>query len=491
MKKTFFVLLILFTSAVVFAGTLSGMEISGTVWTIPTKEDDKASEKVALKPAPGVVVKAVSIEGASLAEGKTDDKGVYRIQLPEGRETRVLSAEMDGGPIRTILFGKTNDIDPVTEALTWKIISADPANYTSAEFELMTKELRILADRIGYPEGATAIGAMDYMIDVPDFNIALTDLAATYGASGDSVAITDEVKSAVESFVKAFNFNDAQKIKDILVESPEIFIDGSVIKNADEVVGKIRELHKMFGDITLDVSFAALSANDNKALALTYERIRMSNLNGENQNIDESWISKNELVRKNGKWIISKRGMMDCVVVKSAIETDGRLNDWAGISPCYRKSADSPETDGITAMFFARDDKFLYWRMDLNMLTRVPLAGEPSKLGVPRGEFYVHFYGNEDNQNCDNLINVVNNDLTSAASGVRICARDEKGEEKDSTHSHNKFAVGSRFIEGSVLLEDIFFLKDELFSFAKGKRRLRPGAPEEPFFTTNRIKLVF
>ncbi|HOC92348.1 MAG TPA: hypothetical protein PKH33_08275 [bacterium] len=491
MKKTFFILSILFTYAVIFAGTLSGMEISGTVWTVPAKKDDKASEKVALKPASGVVVKAVSIEGASLAEGKTDDKGVYKIELPEGKQTRILSAETDGGPIRTILFGKTNDIDPVTEALTWKIISADPANYTSAEFEFMTKELRALADGIGYPEGATAVGAMDYMIDVPDFNIALTDLTATYGSPGDSVGITEEAKTAMEDFIKAFNANDGAKIREMIFKPAKISIGNATLNEVDDVVREINELHKLFGNIKLQVKIASITVEKDRAEATAYETIAMGEPNDEERYVNSSWISINVLNKKNGKWALSERAIKKCTVHKAVIETDGRLDDWVGISPCYRRSPVSPEEDGITAVFFARDSQFLYWRVDLNMLMRIPLSVEPPRLGVPRGEFRLLFYGDEDDHNCDNLINIISNDFTSAASAIRVCAKDKDGKEKSDVHTYYKFAVGGRFIEGSVPLEDLFFLEDGLFCEATGKRRTRPGLPEEPYFGATRMELFF
>lgn len=490
MKKTFVILLIQFVAAAVFSGALYGMEISGTVRSVQGKKESNEARKEFLAPVPGVIVKAMSGEGATLAEGKTDDKGVYKFELPQGKEARILSAETDGGPIRTILFGKTNDIDPVTEALTWKI-GPQIANYTAAEFDLMAKQLRIIAGGIDIPETESAIGAVDFLIDTSDFNIALTDLSSTYGSSGDSIAVTEEVKTVLESFIKAFNENDGSKIRGLISEPASISIGDAKLNKADDIARKIDELHKLFGDKKLQVKIATITVDKDRAEATAYERISMASLSDKKMKINDGWISTNVLNRKNGKWMFSERAIKDCVVYKTSIETDGRLNDWVGISPCFRRSPSSREEDGITAVFFARDEQFLYWRIDLNMLMRIPLAIEPPSLGVPRGEFRLVFFGNENDHNCDNLINIVNNDFTSAASAVRVCAKDKDGKEKDSVHTYHKFAVGGRFIEGSVPLEDLFFLEDGLFCFVQGKRRPRPGSPEEPDFESSRMKLIF
>ncbi len=498
MKKTGFVILSLFVAATVFAVPLSGMEISGTVWTVPAKKEDKASGKVALKPATGVVVKAVSLEGVSLAEGKTDDKGVYKLNIPEAREKDniVLTAEVPGGDIRTLPFGKTSDINPITEALTWRILSSGvpPSNFTSNEFNFILGELHDAAKKanVDFSDFQMAMAASYYLVDLPEFNMTLGALTSTYGMPGDNLAAVKEVETAIGAFLQAFVDNDANAIKAGLAENPRVSYSNETITTAEELIEQLAQTHRMSEKLQFEVRYADIQIKDDIADVATLEHVKLEAAGEQGQNVDETWMSRNSLALINGKWIlVSRDNPAKCIVEKTNITTDGRLNDWVGIKPCYYRKPGEASNDSIISLFFARDDDYLYWRIDLNMELRTPLAKEKTRMGIPRGEYYIRFYLDEEDANCNNFIAYVINELTSAASGARICHKDQDGKEKTTYVSYDRFAVGSRSIEGSAPLADIFFLKDGTLSFSEVKRKTMTGGSESPFFYSGRVNLHF
>lgn len=485
-------------AAIIISGvqSLSGAEITGGVKSIPAKNQVHAMGPADFNAVAGAPVKAMSPDGTLLAEGKTDGNGGFSLSIPEQRknDTIVLSAETPGGTIRALAINGSNELNPITEILTWRILESGipPSNFTASEWRILVGRLSEIAQSVDFSDMNTSDKLVASLLDAPEIVIALGDLSATYGMPGDNVAAVESIREAIDGFIKAMNANDESRIKSSLTGPVEMLVDGETIRNAEEFAARVNAGHKAFKDLSLKASFARIAMQGDRAELTTYERLRMSQSQGEPPSVDESWIIKYVMSNKNGTWLISKREASDCVVGDAGIATDGRIADWTGMTPCYYRRPDpvgDAGKDSITALFFARDDEFLYWRMDLEMELFTPFSDGKPVFGVPSGEFYLSFFAHESNQNCDNLINFVTNEPANAASGARVCVKDQAGNEKETIIAYQKFAVGRRSIEGSIPLKDLKFLSDGIFAFAKGRRVKMPSTRDMPFFVTSPIRL--
>lgn len=494
MKKITPCLLSLAVILVAGVQPLSSMEITGAVKSVPVISASDGHGMASLSPVAGTTVKAMTRNGELIAESETDGTGLYKLSIPDTKtgEAFLLSAETRTGAIRALVTDPTHDINPITEALTWRILESGvpAANYTAEEIAFMLGslyELAKAADFSNFPADESAAGNL---IDIPKFNIALGNLAATYGMAGNNMAQVEAVKGALHSFTQAFAGNDANAIRAVLAENAEISIHEEIVKGVAPLLEKIDALHRTYQTITLEVEFARIEINRDRAEVSTYERLKMKS--GDGQDVDEPWVARNILELKNSRWqLVARETPSVHVVEKAAIEPDGRIDDWAGIVPSYLVAPEAAAQDAITALFFARDDRFLYWRMDLDMKPSAPLSKNIRLTGIPRGEYYLYIYADESEQKCNSLLSFVNNEVTSAAAGARICVTGKDGVEKAMVLPYQRFAVGSHSIEGSVPFEDLAFLSEGFFGVGMGKRRSKPGEPENPMLSTGFIKLNF
>lgn len=472
-----------------------GADISGKVLAVPPASGTAARGIQALGPDSGATVKAMSLKGDIIAEAKTNAAGSFSLQIPANRtnDVALLQTESAGAPLRALYKDAQTNIDPMTEILAWKILNSGiaPANYTAAEIKTIYDELISLASAMDFSNATNTSEIISYLLDQPDLSISLGALTSIYSMQGDNRDQVQSLSNTVNTFLQGFTANNKDMIKKSLAPGASIFIGEEIIQDTDKLIQKIETIHSNFKDISLNAIVLNVAVSQTKAMVTTSEHIQMKSTKDPDLSVDEAWIARNTLELIGGNWIITAREMPKCSVGKATIVTDGHLDDWTSIQPCfYRKSPSGKTGDSINALFFARDDVYLYWRMDLDVKIQLPGASSPIQ-GIPRGVYSLYLLSGLADLECGTFINFINNQLTSASSGGRACVKGTGGKINETYFQYNDFAVGRMSIEGSIPIQDFSYFTDSIYAFGNANKTALPGKPANPDFTSGVVELIF
>jgi hypothetical protein len=478
-----------------------GMKVSGTVLSVRPASSPKANGTVGMEV--GAVtdtgVKAVTSKEEVIAESRTDAKGIYSMTIPEDRKDDVflICADTPAGFLRAFFSGEKTDVNLLTEIIAGRILDSGVQSeyFTSNERNLIFDRLSAISAPLDLSDMRTATDAIVFLLDRPDFNLALGDLTATYAMPDDNVSHVEAISNSLNGFIQGFNANDKDLVRNSLAPNIKIFIGEKGINDIDNLLGIFDELHDSHNNIKLQSESMRVKIDKDNAEVISSEHLQMASKENGSSNVDETFIMRNKLVNSNGKWLLSEREASKCTVVKAAIKTDGHIADWLGISPCYYQKPDAPagdaDHDSITAMYFARDDVFLYWRMDLNMAALTPISPAPAMQSIPRGIYYLFLVDKSQSPADKSFVNFINYEISGAASTGRIGITENGGKDKESYFRYTGFSVGSQSIEGSIPLEDIAFLNKGIYAFGKATRRVKPGMPANPDLVSGNVEIVF
>jgi hypothetical protein len=380
----------------------------------------------------------------------------------------------------------------VSDAMAWKLLeSGIPlSNFTAAELMLIRDDLDALSSAVDLSGAKDAAGLMNLLLDNPEFNLTLGSFLSTYGMQGDNRSQIDAVNAAITGFLRGFTANDPSAIKEFLAPKISIVIGEETLTDKDKLLQVVSSIHSSFKPITIETRLLGASIQQGKAEIVTSEHLRMAAQGGQTSSVDEAWIALNKLELVSGKWLITERSMPKCKVVKAAIIPDGHLDDWIGIKPCYYRKSEAGNKDAFTALYFARDDAFLYWRLDLDMKINLPGAAAPVQ-GVPRGTYGLYLFDRAAERDCDTFVNFITNQVTGAASGGRACVKDSAGKHNETYFTYDRFSIAPQSIEGRIPLDDFSFIKTEISALASANRKALPGAPENADIFSGVVDLEF
>jgi hypothetical protein len=474
---------------------IMGADIAGKVLAVPPAIGSAARGVQALGPGAGATVKALSLKGDVIAEAKTDATGSFSLKIPANRDSDValVQSETSGAPLRALYNGGKTDIDPITEIIAWKILASgvSPDYYTAAEMKIIYDKLLAMSASMDFSNATDTSGIISSLLDQPDLNIMLGTLTSIYSMQGDNRDQVETLTNTVNSFLQGFTTNNKDLLTKSLAPNASIYIGEEIIKDTGKLIQSIDTIHSNFKDIRLESFLLNTEVTQNKAVVTTTELLQMTSRQDPDLNVDEAWVARNMLELIGGNWGITAREMPKCNIGKAAIVTDGHLNDWTNIQPCYYRQSNADSSgDTINALFFARDDVYLYWRMDLDMKIQIPGAASPIP-GIPRGVYSLYLLSGLTDKECGTFINFINNELTSASSGGRACIRGTGDKINEVYFMYNEFAVGRLSIEGSIPIQDFSYFTDSIYAFGNANKKALPGMPANPDFKSGVVELIF
>jgi hypothetical protein len=498
MRPMKIILFFTFISIFFFSNSAFCMEITGTVLSISHTTTTNTKGTSELEPVSGAVVKAITSKNKFVARGKTDAKGFYSLNIPEKKKNDVylISADTSTGVLRSLFSGKKTAINPFTEILTWRILESGmrPDYFTTNERQLILKKLYEISTKADFSGTRTATGTVTALLDLPELNLLLGNLTETYRTQGDNIAKVETIKKTITKFLQGFIKNDVNIIRNSLSRNPAVFISGETLNNTGKITSRINAIHNSFKDIRLDTDFLTIRVGNKKAEVTDAEHIYMKSKDGGSQSVNENWIARNNLLFVNGKWKISKRDIPKCKVENAAIVIDGHIADWTGIKPCYYQQTEADTNtkrqDGIKAMYFAKSNLFLFWRIDLDTKPTGATSKKSLEKGIPKGLYTLFLLSNSSGNACNNLIYFVNNSSSGVTSGAKSCLLDIKGNKKEQYFSSDPFAVGSRSIEGVIPIEKIKFFAGSIYAFSQLKKSVGPDMPAEPDLNSGGVDIV-
>lgn len=432
-----------------------------------------------LSPAAGIDISAVSSSGKIIASGKTDDSGNYSLNVPAGRDGNAafIQAETASGILRALPMGQKGDVDPVTEAVVSAVLDAGtaPANYGEKELAFINERLYGIASSVDFSTSLSAASALNLLMDHPDFNRTLGNLVQMYGMPGDNIAQIDNIEFALAEMLSGFPLNSPELFRKRLSRDAKINLLGENY-DTEGIIKKAAEINEAFKNIDLRMEIIRININGDRAEALTFESLDMQPVDESDAPVHDSWVSTNKLLLKDGTWLLYERMEKTCVVENMSVKADGHISDWTGAIPCFYQKTETGSaesaSDSITALYFAKDDDALYWRMDISKGRETTTVKYD---GLPRGWYALYLFRDQPNNTCDTFMHFINNAVTNASSGGRACVIDSDGNNAETYFSYRNFAVGMHSVEGRIPLDDLSFLPGVMKAFGMMTRTARPA----------------
>ncbi len=468
-------------------------EIAGVVrWGAP--EPGETEGIGSLSAVAGIDVSVTTTDGTALATAVTDENGEYVLQFDSGESAAytdfILEAATTGARLRAVADGPHVDIDPVSEVIVEQVIkSGSPTNsFTADEIRLINKELATLAANVDFQGVETPSAAVALLLNDKNFSLSLGDLINTYSTEGDTVVEVNDLKSMITKFIAAFTNNDPSGVADYITNDVQIIV-GDKVYDYNGIQKFIEEINRKFEMNKFDVECARVRVDGDSAEVETSEKLLLTSRAG-GEVTSDSWNMINTVRRIGGKWRLVDRKRKKCVVAKRSITPDGDISDWVGIRPCLIQKPVVKGGSGvwgrIESLYFARDEMYLYWRMDL---PRTAAASNGEK--TSRGLYSLTLKNDTGDEGCDHFINMIVYEGVQGASLGESCIRGADNTKKEATYTYEKYGVGKLTVEGRVPLDDIGYLPNGVIAFGAYKGKTHTGEKEKPTVYTDDTQIFF
>ncbi len=461
------------TVVMLYGGHLAAKEISGSV-QIPAPASERTTSGK-LHPAPDAAMSVYTTDGEMLTTGvKSGKDGRFSIDVARGAEKpgkTVVEAITSMGRLRAIATSGSVRIDPVSEALTEWLLGGvfDPDNYSAAELKFIGDELSGIAKNINFDDAENATDAVTILLNNTSFNDAVGNLTKTYSSPGDTTAAVEKLKKLMRNLIAGFRESDTAAVMGLFAETATVEISNYVYSYS-ELADAIEKFNSSVSIQQFDVEIENVVINGKTAVVGTIEKIVLRET-GYEKTISDAFYMDNKFNLINGEWKLVERISRRCAPEEREITADGDISDWIGVSACVLlkfRSDNNADFDHIDSLYFAKDDNYLYWRMDVN----------PGKTGddtissfvipqrVPRGQYAVTFFNVLSEDSRQYFMNIIDNTPFAAVSFGKKCTENcikkyETVKEKADAE-YKIFGIGRYSVEGRIPLKDIAFLSDNM-----------------------------